>query len=113
MADVEAVGLIAPVWPSLTERGYRCHNKFGVYQLEGIVGKFQLFHQLWRLILDQYVRPTHKPKEYLSAGWCPGIEGYPKLICIEGKRYSMEGYKKLCSLGGNIFYLREDLCETL
>ncbi len=37
----------------------------------------------------------------------------PKLICIEGKRYSMEGYKKLCSLGGNIFYLREDLCATL
>jgi FkbM family methyltransferase len=34
----------------------------------------------------------------------------PKLVCIEGKKYRMYGYKQLCVLGGNTFYLREDLC---
>lgn len=37
----------------------------------------------------------------------------PKLVCIEGKGYNMEGYKELCRVGCNTFYLREDLCEEL
>jgi FkbM family methyltransferase len=37
----------------------------------------------------------------------------PKLVCIEGNKYIMEGYKELCRLGGNTFYLREDICNKL
>jgi FkbM family methyltransferase len=37
----------------------------------------------------------------------------PKLVCIEGKNYSMEGYKELCRVGCNTFYLREDICNKL
>ena len=37
----------------------------------------------------------------------------PKLVCIEGRGYAMHGYKEFCRLGGNTFYLREDLCEEL
>ena len=33
----------------------------------------------------------------------------PKLVCIEGKGYAMLGYREFCILGGNTFYLREDL----
>ena len=37
----------------------------------------------------------------------------PKLVCIEGKKYRMYGYKELSRLGGNTFYLREDVCIPL
>lgn len=37
----------------------------------------------------------------------------PKLVCMEGKGYCMEGYKELCQTGGNTFYLREELCGLL
>jgi FkbM family methyltransferase len=37
----------------------------------------------------------------------------PRLVCIEGKGYRMDGYKELCRLGGNTFYLREDACPKL
>lgn len=37
----------------------------------------------------------------------------PKLVCIEGKKYRMDGYKELCRTAGNTFYLREDLCPAL
>jgi len=37
----------------------------------------------------------------------------PKLVCIEGKGYAMDGYSELCRLGGNTFYLREDACHAL
>lgn len=37
----------------------------------------------------------------------------PKLVCIEGKKYIMPGYKELCRTAGNTFYLREDLCDLL
>lgn len=38
---------------------------------------------------------------------------FPKLVCIEGTGYRMDGYKQLCRLGSNTFYLREDLCDQL
>jgi FkbM family methyltransferase len=37
----------------------------------------------------------------------------PKLVCIEGSGHVMHGYKRFCTNGGNVFYLREDLCITL
>ncbi len=37
----------------------------------------------------------------------------PKLVCIEGKGYAMHGYRELCRLGANTFYLREDACTAL
>jgi hypothetical protein len=37
----------------------------------------------------------------------------PKFVCMEGRGYRMNGYKEFCRLGGNTFYLREDLCMTL
>lgn len=37
----------------------------------------------------------------------------PKLVCMEGSKYQMNGYKEFCRLGGNTFYLREDLCKIL
>jgi len=37
----------------------------------------------------------------------------PKLVCMEGSKYTMTGYKEFCRLGANTFYLREDLCKTL
>jgi FkbM family methyltransferase len=37
----------------------------------------------------------------------------PKLVCIEGKKYHMEGYHEFCVLGGNTFYIRDDLCMVL
>ena len=36
-----------------------------------------------------------------------------RLVCIEGKKYSMPGYKELCVVGCNTFYLREDECAKL
>ena len=43
------------------------------------------------------------------------LGGYllPKLVCIEGKGYEMPGYRELCRLGANTFYLREDQCPIL
>jgi len=37
----------------------------------------------------------------------------PKLICIEGKGYRMNGYRELCQMRGNTFYLKEDSCIIL
>jgi len=37
----------------------------------------------------------------------------PKLVCIEGKGYAMHGYKQLCQMTGNTFYVREDACPKL
>ena len=37
----------------------------------------------------------------------------PKLIIIEGAGYAMEGYKYLCQIGCNTFYLKEELCFPL
>jgi FkbM family methyltransferase len=34
----------------------------------------------------------------------------PRVVCIEGTGYVMIGYKELCRVGCNTFYLREDLC---
>ena len=37
----------------------------------------------------------------------------PRLVCIEGTGYAMHGYKQLCRMVGNTFYLREDQCPQL
>ena len=37
----------------------------------------------------------------------------PKLVCIEGGKFVMHGYRELCRLPGNTFYIREDLCNPL
>jgi FkbM family methyltransferase len=37
----------------------------------------------------------------------------PKLVCIEGKKYAMKGYKELCRVGCNTFYLKENICNEL
>ncbi len=37
----------------------------------------------------------------------------PRLVCIEGKGYRMDGYRELCLTRGNTLYLREDLCDPL
>jgi FkbM family methyltransferase len=37
----------------------------------------------------------------------------PKLVCIEGKGYYLEGYEHLCRTGCNTFYMREDICLKL
>lgn len=37
----------------------------------------------------------------------------PRLVCIEGKGYAMHGYRELCQMPGNTFYMREDICNQL
>jgi len=37
----------------------------------------------------------------------------PRLVCIEGKGYRMDGYIQLCRCGCNTFYVREDQCLDL
>ena len=37
----------------------------------------------------------------------------PKLVCIEGTGYRMEGYYQLCQVGGNTFYIRDDVLPHL
>lgn len=34
---------------------------------------------------------------------------HPKLVCMEGYGYCMNGYYEFCRVGGNTFYLREDI----
>jgi len=38
---------------------------------------------------------------------------FPKLVCMEGRGYMMDGYRELCRVGDNTFYLRGDECNIL
>jgi len=37
----------------------------------------------------------------------------PRVVCIEGKGYRMDGYREFCLTRGNTIYMREDICSQL
>lgn len=43
-----------------------------------------------------------------------GHSPLPKVVCLEGgAEYQLEGYVQFCFTTGNVFFLREDICDQL